>query len=111
MTNRGFIEVDENFQTSVPGIYAIGDCVPGPMLAHKAEEDGAVAVERMAGQKPHLDYNLVPDVVYPWPEVAGVGTTEEQLKEEGVAYSVVRCPFTANRNTAKGRVGQERGRT
>src|SRR3546814_498993 len=96
MTNRGFIEVDENFQTSVPGIYAIGDCVPGPMLAHKAEEDGAVAVERMAGQKSHLDYNLVPGVVYTWPEVAGVGKTEEQLKEAGVDYRVGKFPFTAN---------------
>src|SRR3546814_20369904 len=84
MTNRGFIEVDENFQTSVPGIYAIGDCVPGPMLAHKAEEDGAVAVERMAGQTSHLDYNLVPGVVYPWREVAGGGKTEQQMKEGGV---------------------------
>src|SRR3546814_10896275 len=87
MTNRGFIEVDENFQTSVPGIYAIGDCVPGPMLAHKAEEDGAVAVERMAGQKSHLDYNLVPGVVYTWPEVAGVGKTEEQDRKSTRLHS------------------------
>src|SRR3546814_8788506 len=96
MTNRGFIEVDENFQTSVPGIYAIGDCVPGPRLAHKAEEDGAVAFERMACQMSHLDYNLVPGFVYTWPEVAGVGKTEEQLKEAGVDYRVGEFPFTAN---------------
>src|SRR3546814_13346138 len=83
MNNRGFIQVDENFQTSVEGLYAIGDCIPGPMLAHKAEEDGVVAVERMTGQKSHIDYNLVPGVVYTWPEVAGVGKTEEQLKEAG----------------------------
>ena len=96
MDNRGFIQVDSHFQTSVPGIYAIGDCVPGPMLAHKAEEDGVVAVEGLAGQASHIDYNLVPGVVYTWPEVAGVGKTEEQLKEEGVDYRVGKFPFTAN---------------
>ena len=96
MNNRGFIQVDEDFQTSVAGIYAIGDCIPGPMLAHKAEEDGVVAVERMTGQKSHIDYNLVPGVVYTWPEVAGVGKTEEQLKESGVDYKVGKFPFTAN---------------
>ncbi len=96
MDNRGVIQVDENFQTSVAGIYAIGDCVPGPMLAHKAEEDGVVAVERMTGQKSHIDYNLVPGVVYTWPEVAGVGKTEEQLKEAGIDYKVGKFPFTAN---------------
>src|SRR3546814_7653436 len=86
----------ENFQTSVEGLYAIGDCIPGPMLAHKAEEDGVVAVERMTGQKSHIDYNLVPGVVYTWPEVAGVGKTEEQLKEAGVEYKAGKFPFTAN---------------
>jgi dihydrolipoamide dehydrogenase len=96
MNNRGFIQVDENFQTSVEGIYAIGDCIPGPMLAHKAEEDGVVAAERMTGQKSHIDYNLVPGVVYTWPEVAGVGKTEEQLKEAGVDYKAGKFPFTAN---------------
>ena len=96
MNKRGFIEVDENFQTSVPGIYAIGDCIPGPMLAHKAEEDGVVAAERMTGQKSHVDYALVPGVVYTWPEVAGVGKTEEQLKEAGVDYKVGKFPFMAN---------------
>jgi dihydrolipoamide dehydrogenase len=96
MDNRGVIQVDENFETSVKGVYAIGDCVPGPMLAHKAEEDGIVAVERMTGQKSHIDYNLVPGVVYTWPEVAGVGRTEEQLKEAGIDYKVGKFPFTAN---------------
>jgi len=96
MNNRGFVQVDENFESSVKGIYAIGDCIPGPMLAHKAEEDGVVAAERMTGQKSHIDYNLVPGVVYTWPEVAGVGKTEEQLKEAGVDYKVGKFPFTAN---------------
>jgi dihydrolipoyl dehydrogenase len=96
MNNRGFIEVDGDFQTSVPGIYAIGDCIPGPMLAHKAEEDGVVATERMMGQKSHVDYGLVPGVVYTWPEVAGVGKTEEQLKEAGVDYKAGKFPFMAN---------------
>jgi dihydrolipoamide dehydrogenase len=96
MNNRGFIQVDENFQSSVAGIYAIGDCVPGPMLAHKAEEDGVVCVERMTGQKSHIDYNLVPGVVYTWPEIAGVGKTEEALKDAGVEYKVGKFPFTAN---------------
>lgn len=103
MDNRGFIQVDEHFQTSVPGIYAIGDCVPGPMLAHKAEEDGVVAVEVMAGQSGHVDYNLVPGVVYTWPEIAAVGKTEEQLKEAGTEYRVGKFPFTANsRGRAQG---------
>ncbi len=94
--NRGFIQVDGNFETSVPGIFAIGDCVPGPMLAHKAEEDGVAAVETMAGQAGHVNYALVPGVVYTWPEVAGVGQTEEDLKAAGVDYKVGKFPFTAN---------------
>ncbi len=94
--NHGFIQVDERFQTSVPGLYAIGDCVPGPMLAHKAEEDGVVCVEMMAGQAGHIDYNMVPGVVYTWPEVAGVGKTEEDLKEAGIDYKVGKFPFSAN---------------
>ncbi|MDH3791168.1 MAG: FAD-dependent oxidoreductase, partial [Rhodospirillales bacterium] len=93
---HGFIQVDERFQTTVPGIHAIGDCVPGPMLAHKAEEDGVVCVEMLAGQSGHVDYNLVPGVVYTWPEVAGVGKTEEDLKEAGVDYKVGKFPFSAN---------------
>ena len=94
--NRGVIQVDENFKTSVDGIYAVGDCVPGPMLAHKAEEDGVVCVERIDGQKSHIDYNLVPGVVYTWPEIAGVGKTEDELKEEGVEVKIGKFPFTAN---------------
>jgi dihydrolipoyl dehydrogenase len=94
--NRGVIKVDGRFQTSVPGVYAIGDCVPGPMLAHKAEDEGMICVEMLAGQSGHIDYNLVPGVVYTWPEVAGVGRTEEQLKEAGVDYRVGKFPFTAN---------------
>ena len=94
--NRGIIQVNGSFETNVPGIYAIGDCVPGPMLAHKAEEEGTICVEMMAGQSGHIDYNLVPGVVYTWPEVASVGKTEEQLKEEGAAYRVGKFPFTAN---------------
>lgn len=93
---RGFIQVDEDYQTNVEGIYAIGDAIPGPMLAHKAEEDGVAAVEIMAGQSTHVDYNLVPNIVYTWPEVATVGQTEEQLKEAGIAYRKGVFPFSAN---------------
>ena len=93
---RGVIQVGHDYQSNVAGIYAIGDCVPGPMLAHKAEEDGIVCVEMMTGQKPHIDYNLVPGVVYTWPEVADVGATEEQLKEQGIDYKVGKFPFMAN---------------
>jgi len=94
--DRGAIQVDERLQTSVPGIYAIGDCIPGPMLAHKAEEDGVACVEMLAGQSGHVDYDLVPAVVYTWPEVAGVGKTEERLKEDGIAYRTGKFPFQAN---------------
>jgi len=94
--DKGFIRVDDHFATSVPGIYAIGDCVPGPMLAHKAEEDGIACVEILAGQAGHVDYERVPAVVYTWPEIAGVGKTEEQLKDQGVAYRVGKFPFQAN---------------
>jgi dihydrolipoamide dehydrogenase len=93
---RGRIAVNENFQTNVDGIYAIGDVIPGPMLAHKAEEDGMVCVERIAGQKSHVDYNLVPGVIYTHPEVAAVGKTEEALKSEGREYNVGKFPFMAN---------------
>lgn len=104
---RGRIEVDSHFQTNVPGIYAIGDVIAGPMLAHKAEEEGVVLAEMLAGQKPHIDYNLIPGVVYTWPEVAMVGKTEEQLKAEGIAYRVGKFPFMAN---SRGRaVGQVEG--
>jgi len=93
---RGFIEVDGTFATSVPGIYAIGDCVPGPMLAHKAEEDGVACVEMLTGEPAHVDYNTVPGVVYTNPEVASVGQTEEALKEAGTAYISGKFSFMAN---------------
>ncbi len=93
---QGFVKVGHDFQTNVAGIYAIGDAIPGPMLAHKAEEDGVAAVETMAGQAGHVDYNLVPGIVYTAPEVAAVGQTEEQLKEAGVDYVKGKFPFTAN---------------
>ncbi len=93
---RGFVQVDNSFRTSVPGIYAIGDCVPGPMLAHKAEEDGVACVEMLAGQGGHVDYNTVPGVVYTDPEVASVGVTEEALKEAGAEYAVGKFAFMAN---------------
>lgn len=92
----GFIRIDGNFQTSVPDIYAIGDCAPGPMLAHKAEDEGIACAEIIAGQTGHVDYNLVPGVVYTWPEVAAVGKTEEALTEGGVDYKVGKFPFQAN---------------
>ena len=96
MDKRGFIPVDADFETNVPGIFAIGDVILGPMLAHKAEEDGVAAVETMAGQSGHVDYNLVPGIVYTWPEVASIGKTEEQLKEAGVEYNAGSFPFSAN---------------
>ncbi len=92
---KGRVEVDANLQTNVPGIYAIGDVVKGAMLAHKAEEEGTFVAETLAGQHPHIDYNLIPGVVYTWPEVAGVGKTEEQLKEAGVDYKSGKFPFRA----------------
>jgi dihydrolipoamide dehydrogenase len=88
MGERGMIDVNHHLETNVTGIYAIGDVVKGPMLAHKAEEEGVFVAEVIAGQKPHMDYNLIPGVVYTWPEVAAVGKTEEQLKQEGVDYKV-----------------------
>ena len=94
-TDRGQIETNDHLQTNVPNIYAIGDVVKGAMLAHKAEEEGVMVAEFLAGQKPHIDYNLIPGVVYTWPEVAGVGKTEEQLKAAGVEYKVGQFPFKA----------------
>ncbi|HTH81655.1 MAG TPA: dihydrolipoyl dehydrogenase [Mucilaginibacter sp.] len=90
------ITVDEHMETSVKGIYAIGDVVRGAMLAHKAEDEGTFVAETIVGQKPHINYNLIPGVVYTWPEVAAVGQTEEQLKEQGVKYKVGSFPFRAN---------------
>ncbi len=96
MDDHGFVKVDEDFQTNVEGIFAIGDVIGGAMLAHKAEDEGMVAVEIMAGQSGHIDYDAIPGVVYTWPEVANLGKTEEQLKEAGVDYRVGKFPFTAN---------------
>lgn len=91
----GRIEVNEQLKTNVENIWAIGDVVKGPMLAHKAEEEGVFVAEQMAGQKPHIHYNLIPGVVYTWPEVASVGYTEEQLKEQGRKYKVGKFPYKA----------------
>ncbi len=103
LTGHGRIAVDAHFQTSVPGIYAIGDVIDGPMLAHKASEDGVACVETIAGQKGHVNWDLVPSVIYTQPEVAWVGKTEEQLKAAGVAYKVGKYPFTADpRSRANG---------
>jgi dihydrolipoamide dehydrogenase len=93
---KGKIEVDDHLQTNIAGIYAIGDVVRGAMLAHKAEEEGTFVAEVIAGQKPHINYNLIPGVVYTWPEVAAVGYTEEQLKEMGTKYKVGNFPFKAS---------------
>ncbi len=95
ISDRGQVEVNDHLQTNVPNIYAIGDVVRGAMLAHKAEEEGTMVAELIAGQKPHIDYNLIPGVVYTWPEVAAVGQTEEQLKEAGIAYKSGSFPFKA----------------
>lgn len=95
INERGQIETNEHLQTNVPNIYAIGDVVKGAMLAHKAEEEGVFVVETIAGQKPHINYNLIPGVVYTWPEVAGVGKTEEQLKADGIEYKAGTFNFRA----------------
>ncbi len=96
LDERGRIKVDAHYATNVPGIWAIGDVIAGPMLAHKAEEEGVALAEILAGQKGHVNYGVIPGVVYTWPEVASVGETEEQLKGRGVAYKVGKFPFTAN---------------
>jgi dihydrolipoamide dehydrogenase len=93
---KGRVAVDPHFQTNVPGIYAIGDCIAGPMLAHKAEDEGSAVAEILAGQHGHVNYDAIPSVVYTWPEVSSVGKTEEQLRAEGVDYRVGKFPFTAN---------------
>ncbi|WP_417290163.1 dihydrolipoyl dehydrogenase [Corallibacter sp.] len=95
INDRGQVEVNDHLQTSASNIYAIGDVVKGAMLAHKAEEEGVFVAETLAGQKPHIDYNLIPGVVYTWPEVAAVGKSEEQLKEAGVDYKVGQFPMRA----------------
>jgi dihydrolipoamide dehydrogenase len=89
------VVVDEHFRTSVPGVSAIGDLVAGPMLAHKASEEGVVVAEQLAGMKPHVNYDAIPSVIYIWPEVASVGLTEEQVKATGVEYKVGRFKFAA----------------
>ncbi len=96
MDGRGVIQVDGNFKTNVDGIYAIGDVIPGAMLAHKAEEEGIACVERLAGQATHINYDAIPSVVYTWPEAASVGKTEEQLKDAGIDYNKGSFPFMAN---------------
>jgi dihydrolipoamide dehydrogenase len=94
--DRGFITVDKHFKTSADGIYALGDVILGPMLAHKAEEEGVALAEMLAGQAGHVNYETVPGIVYTWPEVASVGKTEEQLKEAGTEYRSGKFPFSAN---------------
>jgi dihydrolipoamide dehydrogenase len=96
LTEHGRIAVDAHFQTSVPGIYAIGDVIDGPMLAHKAEDEGVAVAELLAGQAGHVNYDVIPNVIYTSQEVASVGKSEEDLKEAGVAYRVGKFPFTAN---------------
>jgi dihydrolipoamide dehydrogenase len=94
--NKGRITTDGHFRTNVPGLYAIGDVIAGPMLAHKAEEEGVAVAEILAGQAGHVNYETVPGIVYTWPEVATVGKSEEELKAANVAYKVGKFPFTAN---------------
>jgi dihydrolipoamide dehydrogenase len=94
--NKGRITVDKHYQTNVPGLYAIGDVIAGPMLAHKAEEEGVAVAEILAGEAGHVNYETVPGIVYTWPEVATVGKTEEELKAAGIAYKTGKFPFTAN---------------
>ena len=96
MDDRGRVKTNEHFETSVPGIYAIGDVITGPMLAHKAEDEGVAVAEILGGESGHVNYDAIPSVVYTWPEVASIGKTEEQLKEEGVAFNKGKFPFMAN---------------
>src|SRR5204863_3220251 len=94
--NRGRVVVDARFRTNVDGIYAIGDVISGPMLAHKAEDEGVAVAEILAGHAGHVNYDVIPNVVYTYPEIACVGKTEEELKAAGIAYNVGKFPFTAN---------------
>ncbi|MFU8899908.1 MAG: FAD-dependent oxidoreductase, partial [Roseinatronobacter sp.] len=96
MDKRGFIQVDKNYRTAVEGVYAIGDVIPGPMLAHKAEYEGEAVAEILAGQAGHVNYETCPGIVYTWPEIAYVGKSEEELKEAGIEYKVGKFPMTAN---------------
>ena len=94
--DRGRISIDSDFQTSLPGVYAIGDVIAGPMLAHKAEDEGVAVAELLAGQKGHVNYTVIPNVIYTFPEVATVGKSEDELKSEGIAYAVGKFPLLAN---------------
>jgi len=96
LDERGRVRTDAHYATNVPGIYAIGDAISGPMLAHKAEDEGVALAERLAGKAGHVNYGVIPGVVYTWPEIASVGQTEEELKAAGIAYNVGKFPFTAN---------------
>jgi len=96
LDERGRVAIDHHYRTNVANIYAIGDVVIGPMLAHKAEEEGVAAAELIAGKAGHVNYEAIPWVIYTWPEVASVGATEEQLKEKGIAYKTGQFPFIAN---------------
>lgn len=96
LSPKGFVEIDKHFQTSVPGIYAVGDVVGGAMLAHKAEEEGVALAEHLAGKPGHVNYDVIPSVVYTWPEIAAVGRNEEELKAAGIAYKAGKFPFMAN---------------
>jgi dihydrolipoamide dehydrogenase len=103
VNERGQVGVNDHLQTNILNIYAIGDVIKGAMLAHKAEEEGVFVAETIAGQKPHIDYNLIPGVVYTWPEVASVGKTEEQLTEAGISYKAGQFPMRAlGRSRASG---------
>ena len=107
LDERGRVKTNAHFQTNIPSIYAVGDVIAGPMLAHKAEEEGVACVEIIAGQKPHINYDAIPAVVYTNPEVASVGKTEDELKEQGAEYKVGKFPFLAN---SRGRAtGQTQG--
>ena len=96
LDDRGRVQVDAHYATNIAGIYAIGDVIAGPMLAHKAEEEGVALAERIAGQAGHVNYDVIPGVVYTWPEVASIGKTEDDLKRQGISYKVGKFPFTAN---------------
>jgi dihydrolipoamide dehydrogenase len=96
LDERGRVATDKHYQTNVPGIYAIGDVIAGPMLAHKGEDEGVALAEMLAGQAGHVNYDVIPSVVYTSPEVASVGKTEEELKKAGVDYKIGKFPFTAN---------------
>jgi dihydrolipoamide dehydrogenase len=96
MTDHGQVEINDHFETNIPGVYAIGDVVRGAMLAHKAEDEGVAVAEIIAGYAGHVNYDAIPGVIYTMPEVASVGKTEEQLKEAGIAYNLGKFPFTAN---------------